>query len=76
MSIRTLASLENLGFTMFPAPLEVDRYLYAPTPDQGQGQFPAPLKVDRYLYECDGMKEPSKGLFPAPREVDRWIYRK
>ena len=39
---------------MFPAPREVDRYLYGDErrPDQIScaEQFPAPLEVDRYLY--------------------------
>ena len=41
----------------FPAPLEVDRYLYGwwwEEPD-GSYPFPAPLEVDRYLYPISCM---------------------
>ena len=42
-------------FLEFPAPLEVDRYLYAIDRNQGfeckrNDEFPAPREVDRYLY--------------------------
>ena len=40
---------------MFPAPREVDRFLYAPIRLRGREreavQFPAPLEGDRGLYE-------------------------
>ena len=63
----------------FPAPLEVDRYLYYFAQQclwQGYRVFPAPLEVDRYLYVVREKFyiEPGKGLFPAPREVDRFLY--
>ena len=38
---------------MFPAPLEVDRFLYkyAPWSDEIVFLFPSPREVDRFLYE-------------------------
>ena len=62
----------------FPAPFEVDRYLYANLPEQYSASaapwFPAPREVDRYLY-TDRMNLREIWLaFPAPREVRRFLY--
>ncbi len=53
IGIYTLGWLPNgHRYRLFPAPLEVDRYLYGwcwEEPD-GSYPFPAPLEVDRELY--------------------------
>ena len=74
-----MVDIKNKTF-VFPAPREVDRYLYtliSPMIDEyiAEVRFPAPREVDRYLYivfynytyELDI-------LFPAPLEVDRYLY--
>ena len=62
----------------FPAPLEVDRYLYWHF-DRASGDyfpqvFPASREVNRYLYENTPWNAQRGDVFiwfPAPREVDR-----
>ena len=67
---------EFLG--MFPAPLEVDRYLYVFGAEEAKNfyyVFPAPREVDRYLYWAH--KIPSlkfQKAFPSPLKVDRELY--
>ena len=60
----------------FPAPLEVDRYLYIKTRNMVFVlKFPAPLEVDRYLYGyTHTLTEFGTSKFPAPLEVDRYLY--
>ena len=62
----------------FPAPLEVDRYLYVRTVLNrlsGSSSFPAPLEVDRYLYyDIEQRSIRSFTSFPSPLEVDRYLY--
>ena len=64
----------------FPAPLEVDRYLYWHF-DRASGDyfpqvFPAPREVDRYLYTSkhEATQPDGSTKFPAPLEVDRYLY--
>ena len=57
---------------MFPAPREVERYLYLDEPEKvkiPQFVFPAPLEVDREIYVRDGQEIQIGEQFPAPREV-------
>ena len=60
----------------FPAPREVDRYLYW----EGHGfylapqMFPAPLEVYRELYRFSRGSSLWQITFPALREVDRELY--
>ena len=66
---------------MFPAPREVERYLYLDEPEKvkiPQFVFPPPREVDRYLYSNFATRKTIKQWhkFPAPREVDREIYKK
>ena len=65
---------EFLG--MFPAPLEVDRYLYIENENvENMGiLFPTPLEVDRYLYKMKIITTTFKPWFPTPLEVDRYLY--
>ena len=63
---------------MFPAPLEVDRYLYYRNLAQFGSAlaFPAPREVNRFLYlnlQLSRLMMRGKS-FPAPREVDRYLY--
>ena len=56
---------------LFPAPFEVDRFLYECTyfiNDMG-GWFPAPREVDRELYENYYERTFERAWFPTPREV-------
>lgn len=56
----------------FPAPLEVDRYLYylyAGT-EVKPNKFPSPLEVDRFLYE---IKDMYKYMDAGFRPLSRWI---
>ena len=61
---------------MFPALLEVDRYLYF---KRGETimvkvfKFPASLEVDRFLYPIADDTKPDTNKFPAPREVN-WVF--
>ena len=62
---------------MFPAPREVDRYLYRFGKNRTFGglRFPSPLEVDRFLYALpEGTLAPMRYPFPAPLEVDRYLY--
>ena len=61
---------------LFPAPLEVDRFLYAGATEYiiDGTRFPAPLEVDRFLYFEKISINAFYNLFPAPREVDRFFY--
>ena len=66
---------------MFPAPREVDRYLYKgkDVMEYMNGryvEFPAPCEVDRELYR-NTMKD-LRGtikMFSVSLEVDRYLYR-
>ena len=62
----------------FPAPLEVDRFLYKVAWKRDfelSQKFPAPLEVDRELYPIMSLNTVSLvGRFPAPLEVDRYLY--
>ena len=56
----------------FPAPLEVDRFLYNELYlNMILMKFPAPHEVDRGLYYATVNESPELQKFPAPREVDR-----
>ena len=73
-----MVDIKNKTF-VFPAPREVDRYLYtliSPMIDEyiAEVRFPAPREVDRYLYEILSKIWYYGTLFPAPREVDRDLY--
>ncbi len=65
---------EFLG--MFPAPLEVDGYLYMVTGwvKYKNEWFPTPREVDRWIYSEEAEREARYFLFPAPLEVDRYLY--
>ena len=61
---------------MFPAPREVDRYLYINEYQEPKiilVRFPAPREVDRFLYAPIRLRgrEREAVQFPAPREGDR-----
>ena len=61
----------------FPAPLEVDRFLYDKFESydlEFVSLFPAPREVDRGLYSFRECIEDYDRLFPAPLEADRYIY--
>ncbi|RKV66566.1 MAG: hypothetical protein D8H99_67165 [Streptococcus sp.] len=61
----------------FPAPPEVDRYLYNTNKQliKRINEFPAPLEVDRELYKLDVKHDRYTGnWFPASHEVDRHLY--
>ena len=60
----------------FPAPLEVDRFLYKKKFNERNWveQFPAPLEVDRFLYKYAPWSDEIVFLFPSPSEVDRLFY--
>ena len=62
---------------MFPAPLEVDRYLYHLESCLALGglAFPAPREVDRFLYKYAPWSDEIVFLFPAPLEVARCLYK-
>ena len=65
--------------SVFPAPLEVDRWLYAKikVKNSSHGDVsPAPREVNRVLYFRRGhrMKRFIAIWFPAPPEVDRYLY--
>ena len=53
----------NFENNTFPAPLEVDRFLYRSIPgfeeSDSPTQFPSPLEVDRFLYLTKNTKIPS-----------------
>ena len=77
VSIRTLALYAVLEESQFPAPLEVDRYLYIVFYNYTYELdilFPAPPEVDRQLYTRLENKARFDKKFPAPREVDRELY--
>ena len=64
---------------LFPAPCEVDRYLYIVFYNYTYELdilFPAPTEVGRYLYDKGETFEQAMSYpaFPAPREVDRFLY--
>ena len=65
-------------FLKFPAPREVDRYLYEivkKAVKTGNSEFPAPREMDRYVYYGKWVpKIPGFTLFPAPLELDRYLY--
>ena len=59
---------------MFPAPSEVDTYLYKRTEVYeaiDKALFPAPYEVDRWLYNGLVYCGNTVMKFPAPREVDK-----
>ena len=62
---------------MFPAPRELNRFLYIYEVSlvvAGANPFPAPLEVDRFLYNEFHFQAMETLLFPAPLEVDRFLY--
>ena len=59
----------------FPAPLEVDRYLYPEGLEVKyvmKKTFSAPLEVGYTQFTNNAIV--AGNLFPAPLEVDRWLY--
>lgn len=60
---------------MFPAPFEVDRFLYNELYlNIILMKFPAPLEVNRMFYTQPSLQKIKKLSFPAPREVIRVAY--
>ena len=69
-----MTAFEALKEGLFPASLEVGRYLYQMYLGQLLAYpiwFPAPLEVDRKLYKSDLHLDSYYPSFPAPLEVDR-----
>ena len=68
-------SVKQKEIDTFPAPLEVDRYLYYGHYYMGSNpKFPSPPEVDRYLYYSSSHASRTDSAFPAPLEVDRELY--